>query len=704
MPDAALARPKRDSLLICLGLALATAIAYGRVGGFEFTSYDDPDFVTNNPYTQAGLTARTIAWTCHSEVARNWHPVTMLTHALDCQLFGLRPGPPHIVNLLWHIANTLLLFAVLRRMTGALWRSAAVAGFFALHPLHVESVAWIAERKDVLGAFFWLLSMWAYLRYTEKLKLKTGGASAWYFLTLVFFALGLMSKPMLVTLPFVLALLDFWPLQRWKTQRTRVVVEKLPFLALSAIDSVITWSIQQHGGAMLAVNSLSSSARVDNALVSYVRYLGRMFWPENLAGLYLRHGDWPAWQVAFASLFLVAVTAIVLSQSAKRPYLAFGWFWYLGTLVPVIGLVQVGMQSMADRYTYLPLIGIFIMIVWGAAELRTNPKMLAAATVALLGLCLCLTARQTLYWKDSETLFQRMIAVTDRNYMAHYNLGNLYTRQKRTDQAIEQYQAALHDEPNYADAANNLGGIYLDLKRYDEAIAQYANAARILSDFTHYFNLANALADAASARHDSALFAQAVQTYRLALALNPNSAEAHHNFGLTWAAQGDPSDALTEFEQAARLQPDFEAAQFDLAEALSRANRIDEAQTHYAAAARLNPTRAETHNGLGLCDAMRGDMTNAAAELKEAVRLQPAYAYAWGNLGNALAAQNKFDNAIVAYASALKLNPSDFQTEFNFGLTLYRQGKNVEAKDHLRAALRIKPDYEAARQALQQIP
>ena len=704
MPDAAWARPKSDSLLICLGLALATAIAYGRVGGFEFTSYDDPDFVTNNPYTQAGLTAKTIAWTFHSEVARNWHPLTMLTHALDCQWFGLRPGPPHVINLLWHIANTLLLFLVLRRMTGAVWRSGAVAGFFALHPLHVESVAWIAERKDVLSAFFWLLTMWAYLRYTEMLKLKSGSAGAWYILTLVFFAFGLMSKPMLVTLPFVLALLDFWPLQRWQKQRARVIIEKLPFLALSGVDSVITWSIQQHGGAMLAVNSLSPSARIDNAFVSYVRYLGKMFWPENLAGLYLRHGDWSVWQVGLAELFLVAVTVTVIWQSSRRPYLAFGWFWYLGTLVPVIGLVQVGMQSMADRYTYLPLIGIFIMIVWWVAELCIHPKALAAAAVALLLLCLCLTDRQTLYWKDSETLFQRMIAVTDRNYMAHYNLGNLYTRQKRTDQAIEQYQAALRDEPNYADAANNLGGIYLDLKRYDEAIAQYANAARIHSDFTHFFNLANALADAASARHDPALFAQAVQTYRQALALNPDSAEAHHNFGLTWAAQGDSSQALAEFEQAARLQRDFEAAQFDLAEALSRANRIDEARTHYAAAERLNPTRAETHNGLGLCEAMRGDMTHAAVELNEAVRLQPACASAWGNLGNALAAQNKFDDAISAYASALKLNPADFQTEFNFGLTLYRQGKNAEAKDHLRAALRIKPDYDAARQALQQIP
>jgi tetratricopeptide (TPR) repeat protein len=513
-----------------------------------------------------------------------------------------------------------------------------------------------------------------------------------------------MCKPMLVTLPFVLWLLDFWPLRRWKTQRARVIVEKIPFLVLSAMDSVITYSIQQHGGAMLAVNTLSLRARIDNALVSYVRYIGKIFWPRDLAGLYLRHGAWELWQVTLAALFLAAVTAAVLWQASKRPYLAVGWFWYIGTLVPVIGLVQVGMQSMADRYTYLPLIGLFIMLAWGVAEIPINPKIVAAITMVLLGVCLCLTERQTLYWKDSETLFQRMIAVTDRNYMAHYDLGNLYTRQKRIDEAIAQYRAALDDEPNYADAANNLGGLLLDLKRYDEAVPQYLNAARINPDFTHYFSLANALADSASARRDDAQFAQAVQAYRQALALDSNSAEAYHNFGLTWAAQGNDRAAIPEYEEAARLQPNLEPAQFDLAEALSRAGRKDEAITHYTFAERLNPGHAETHNGLGLCYAMRGDMADASRELKEAVRLQPGNAGAWGNLGNALAAQNKFDDAVSAYAAALHLNPADFQTEFNFGLTLYRQGKNAAAREHLQAALRVKPDYDAARRALAQIP
>jgi len=656
--------------LICAALALATLAAYWRVPSFEFVTYDDPDFIANNPYTQAGLTAKTVAWAFHSEVARNWHPVTMLTHALDCQLFGLRPGPPHVVNLLLHIADTLLLFLLLRRLTGALWPSASVAAFFALHPLHVESVAWIAERKDVLSTLLWLLTTWAYVRYAEQFKVQGSRFKVWYGAALGLFAIGLMCKPMLVTLPFVLLLLDFWPLRRLSGNVARAVLEKVPFLALSAVDCVITYSIQQHGGSVLGVSAFPMQARIGNALVSYVSYLERMVLPYDLAGLYIRHRDWPGWQVGGAALFLIIVTAIVLWQARKRPYLVVGWLWYVGTLVPVIGLVQVGMQSMADRYAYVPLIGIFIMIAWWVADLRLNARAVAAVTAGLLAACIYLTERQSAYWHDSETLFRRMIAATDRNYMAHFNLGNVYSRQKRTDDAIAQYQAALRDEPNYADAANNLGGIYLDLKRYDEALAQYRDAVRIYTDFTHCINLANALADAASARRDTNEFAEADEAFRKALSLNPASALAHHNFGLTWQAQGKPGEAMAEFAEAVRL----------------------------------DPSRVDSHSELGLCYAMQGDMTNAARELSEVVRLQPDNAGAYGNLGNALAAQNRFDEALAAYTSALRLNPSDYQTEFNLGLTFMRQGRNAEAREHLRAALRLKPDYSEARRALDQIP
>lgn len=710
-------------LLICLALALATAAAYWRVGGFAFTTYDDPDFVTSNSHTQAGLTARTVAWAFHSEVARNWHPVTMLTHALDCQLFGLRPGPPHLENLFYHIANALLLFLVLRQMTGALWRGAMVAGLFALHPLHVESVAWIAERKDVLSMLFWLLTMWAYARYATDAGVQSPPAKAqrakkapapapsptpraraiaYYILALLFFAVGLMCKPMLVTLPFVLLLLDYWPLGRWHRPFGRLFLEKAPFLALSAADSWITFSIQLHGGAMQAVNTFSLAARAQNAVVSCALYLWKMIWPADLTALYLRNDGWAGWQVGLAAVFLLGMTALAVWQARRRPFVLMGWLWYLGTLVPVIGLVQVGMQSMADRYTYAPLLGIFVALAWWAAEWPIPRALMAAGAAAVLAVCICLTERQTRYWRDSEALFQRMIAVNNRNYMAHFNLGNVYSRAKRAPEAESQYRAALAEQPHYAEAENNLAGVLLDQKRYDEAIVLYRDTALSSPGFTSKFNLANALADAASARQNAAMFAEADDMYRQALALNPNSAEAHHNFGLALAAQNQPAEALVEYENAVRADPNFETAQFDLAEALSHANQPAGAAEHYAAAARLNPNRVETHSGLGLCKAMLGDMAGAVDELKEAVRLKPGNAGAWGNLGNALGAQGKYQEAGQAYASALKLDPKDFQTEFNFGLTLLREGKNAEAREHFQEALRLKPDYTQAQQALEQ--
>jgi tetratricopeptide (TPR) repeat protein len=673
------------------------------------------------------LTSGTIAWAFRSEVARNWHPVTVLTHALDCQLFGLHPGPPHVENLLYHIANALLLFLVLRQMTGALWRSAMVAGLFALHPMHVESVAWVAERKDVLSMLLWLLTMWAYAKYargtaTPNPKSREGPrpksnrrlppatptetpaptrrAGIYYALALTFFAIGLLCKPMLVTLPFVLLLLDYWPLDRWHRPFVRLLLEKAPFLVLSGVDSWITFSIQLHGGAMQAVNTFSLAARIGNAVVSYGLYLGKMICPIDLAALYLRLDAWAIWQVGLAAVFLLGVTAVAVWQARRRPFLLTGWLWYLGTLVPVIGLVQVGMQSMADRYTYAPFIGIFIALVWWAAQWPIPHRVMAIGAAAVLFACSCLTERQTRYWQNSETLFQRMLAVNGRNYMAHFNLGNVYSRQKRPDDAEAQYRAALVEQPHYAEAENNLAGLLLDEKRYDEALLLYSNTVQSNPSFTSEFNLANALADAASARQDAALFSQAGEMYRQALSLNPDSAEAHHDFGLALAAQNKTTEALAEYELAVRSDPDLEAAQFDLAEALSHADKPADAAAHYGAAERLNPNRAETHSGLGLCHAMQGDMAGAVAELQEAVRLKPGNAGAWGNLGNAFGAQGKYDDAAKAYAAALKLDPNDFQTEFNFGLTLMRQGKKAEARAHFQSALRLKPDYVQAQKAL----
>jgi tetratricopeptide (TPR) repeat protein len=543
-----------------LALAVVTLAVFLPVTGFKFVNYDDPDFVTANPHVQAGLAAESFRWAWRSDVAHNWHPITMLTHMLDCQWFGLRPWWPHLVNVLLHTANALLLFALLARMTGALWRSAAVAALFAWHPLHVESVAWIAERKDLLSTFFWFLTIWAYLRYAEELKVRHSKFRVFYALSFFFFALGLMSKPMLVTVPFSLLLLDYWPLGRMKSvaQAVRLAGEKIPFFLGSAALCVVTYRIQQQGGAVLPTQAFPLESRLANALASYVRYIEMMFWPRHLAGLYLRSGQWPWWGLALAGLLLLAISALVLAQARRRPYLAVGWFWYVGTLVPVIGLVQVGMQSMADHYTYVPLVGLFIILAWGGAELAATwswTRFAPAATAAALAGCAVLTMHQEFYWKDSETLFKRMIDSTPNNYIAHYDLGNFYYREGRTAEAISNFTAAVEEEPQYAEAHNNLGCIFLAQKRYDEALQHYRAAVRVQPTYLYYFNLANALADMASAHRDTNEFAEAVQTYQHALRLNPASREAHYNLGLTWQAQGRAREAAAEFEQAASLGP-----------------------------------------------------------------------------------------------------------------------------------------------------
>ena len=710
-------------LWIPLSLVAGTLLIYWPVTKCGFVRFDDTDFVTANPHVQAGLTLESFKWAWHSEVARNWHPITMLTHMLAFQLFGLNAGGHHLVNLLFHAANALLLFYLLKLMTGAVWRSAFIAALFAWHPLHVESVAWIAERKDVLSTFFWFLTFWAYIRYVRELGAENSKSNLFYALSLTFFALGLMSKPMLVTTPFVLLLLDFWPLGRLgitqvpiQTRKPkpkkaifpiRLLWEKIPFLVMSAILCVITFSIQKHGGAMLSDNNLPIASRVDNALMSYVRYIGKMFWPQHLAGLYLRSVEWPMWQVSLAALTLVVVSIIVVTQGRRRPWLAMGWFWYLGTLVPVIGLVQVGMQSMADRFTYVPLLGLFIMFTWGACELariwRLPDLALGVAATFVLISCMVVTARVIPHWKDSESLFKRMIAVTKNNYMAHYNLANLYVSEKKPEEAAAQYEAALQGEPNYADAHNNFAGLLLDEKHYDEAIQHYRDAFRINTQFLYCFNLANALADAASARHDTNEFDEAVRTYGQALALNPDSDQAHNNLGLTWQAQGREQEAVAEFREATRLNPGFETARFNLANALSRLGQLDESIAAYRAAIQLNPDRAESHSGLGICYAMKNEMAGAAQEFKEVLRLQPDNSAAAGNLGNALAAQNRIDEAIPYYLTALRLNPGDYQTEFNLGLSFSREGKRPEAESHYRQALRLNPNYAEAKRALQEL-
>ncbi len=709
----------RRLALISLFLALSTLAVYWPVTGNDFVDYDDNDYVTQNPHVQDGLSGRSFTWVWTSDVARNWHPVTMISHMADYQIYGMKARGHHVTNLLLHVANVVLLFLLLYGLTGAVWRSGFVAALFAFHPLHVESVAWIAERKDVLSTLFFLLTLAAYAKYVRALpspvknvkaagKAKrelpaqppARGALLHYALALVMFALGLMSKPMLVTTPFVLWLLDFWPLARLKDIKgipRSIVLDKIPFFALAIASCIVTFEVQQHGGAVLTVSHFSIENRMANALMSYVRYLGKMVWPENLAPLYIKHGAWPLWEAGLAGVALVAVSIIVIRQARSRPYLPAGWFWYLGTLVPVIGIVQVGMQSMADRYTYIPLIGIFIILAWGGWDLafrwRVPKPVPGVAAGAALVVCVVLTHVQLQYWKNGETLLLRMIAVSEGNYMAHYNLGNRYSRDGRLDDAVREYKAALVAEPNYPEAHNNLGNVLLRQGKFEEAIEHQRAAANLLTEFLYVFNLANALADGGK-------LPEAVSTYHEALRLNSNSGQAHHNLGLALQSLGQNEQATAEFRAAVQLQPDYESAEFNLANRLADAGKVDEAISHYLVAQQLNPNRAETANGLGICYGMQGKFADAEREFRESIRLKPQNPGAESNLGNALGAQNKLEDAIPHYQKALLMDTNDYQTRFNLGLSYLHQGRTNEAKAQFSEALRVRPDYTNARKAL----
>jgi tetratricopeptide (TPR) repeat protein len=531
---------------IYLVLLLITAAIFWPVNHYEFVNYDDNSYVTENPQIQQGLTPATIVWCFRAVVAGNWHPVTCLSLLIDHQLFGNNAGGYHLVNLLFHVANTLLLLYVLRRMTGEFWASAMTAALFAWHPLHVESVAWVSERKDVLSTFFGLLTLWAYWRYTQKrskvepssLRFAVPGSREssetvlqaldprrWmldYYLALLFFALGLMSKPMLVTLPIILLLLDFWPLRRIPGRATifserstfgQLVLEKAPFFLLSIASGVATFFTQHEAGAMgESTQQFSFSARLANALASYVLYLGKTVWPGQLAVFYPRPPVWPPWQIAGSAVLLLTITFIAVSQARRRPFLLFGWLWFLCTLLPVIGLVQVGSQSMADRYLYIPSIGLFVMLAWGVKEFlpRQLPARLSLAVVmaaAMIG-CLFTTSRQLRYWQNSETLFRHTIEVTPANVIPHVKLGEALIDKGQIDEGIRQLDEALELDRRVTQATsappNNRLLAYIHWRmadalasrgRIQESIGQYDAALRYQPDlFIALNNLAWILA------------------------------------------------------------------------------------------------------------------------------------------------------------------------------------------------------------------
>ena len=523
---------------------------------------------------------------------------------VDVQVFGLRPTWHHLMNLLFHIANTVLLFFILHRMTKALWQSAFVAALFALHPLHVESVAWVAERKDVLSTFFFMLTIGAYSLYVEERNFRR------YALLLLFFAFGLLSKPMLVTLPFVLLLLDYWPLGRlernpagedpaqtpifrWATVRP-LLVEKIPLFALAAFSCVVTYLVQHHGGAMQAMEILPLGTRLANALVSYAAYMGKMLWPVNLAVLYPHPVWWPAWKVLFALVLLAAITAAVMKGARRRPYLPVGWLWYVGTLIPVIGIVQVGSQAMADRYTYIPLIGLFIIAAWGISDVLKNLPRRREILAALSALCLIclffLTWKQVSYWRSSITLYTRTLAITDFNSIIYTNRGIMYGAMGDYNAAIADLTRAIKISPRMTLAHANLGVAYNGLRDYAKAIVSFNRAIGIDS------KCAGAYRSRGIAYGSMLKYTEAIADFTKAIEINPWNAAAYHDRGAVYGTMGDHARAITDFTKAIEINPWNAAAYRNRAIAYRTMGDHARATVDFTRAAQLDPQYAVHHN------------------------------------------------------------------------------------------------------------
>jgi len=573
-------------LIVCLILSLLILAVYWQVTGFEFVNYDDVMYITENSHVKSGLTLKNLVWSFgfSHEVLTHWHPLTWISHILDFQLYGLKPGMHHLTSLIIHLVNSILVFLVFQRMTVELWKSAFVAALFALHPINVDSVAWVAERKNVLSTFFWMLTLMTYTRYSERPGLSR------YLLTCASFTLGLLAKPMLVTLPFVLIIMDYWPLKRFRLPEfsviSRLVIEKIPLFIISGISIYIYFLSQRGSIASTALRPMS--LRIANALVSYVSYIEKMIWPQHLAVHYPFPHMVPLWKATGSGTLLLLVSLWVFIVIKRKPYLAVGWLWFIGTLFPVIGLVQTGLwPAMADRWAYVPLIGLFIIIVWGSPELlskwrhkKTGLTVMGTTILSILTLTSWLQAR---HWANSITLFEHAVQATANNCLARFNLGIALANRGRTTEAIEHFSHALMIEPDNAGAHNHLALALLDQGRITESIEHFSRALRI----------------------------------------NPKYTDALNGLGLALGKKGQMSEAIECFSHALRIKPDYEEAQNNLGVALQKEGRLNEAVEHYYTALNLNPNNFYSHFNLGVCLTDLGRYKDAISHFNVALKINP---------------------------------------------------------------------------------
>jgi Flp pilus assembly protein TadD len=583
--------PLSGPVVICLLLAAAVFAVYFPVWRYGFVDYDDGDYFFNNPHVLGGLSWANVAWAFTTNDAVNWHPFTWLSLMVDAQLFGKGATAPHVTNVIFHAINSILLYILFLRWTSSSWRSAAAALLFAIHPAHVESVAWVAERKDVLSGFFGLLALLCYTRHANS----SNGSKAWgpaYWLALLFLTCSLLCKPMLVTFPFLLLLLDYWPLGRFNPAAFgRLLVEKIPFLLISIASSVVTFIVQQKGGAVKNLTLFSPLMRIENTFVSYASYVFKLFWPVNLANPYPTMHYWPVPLVIVCAALFVGLCLAALMARTQYPYVFTGWFWFAGMLVPVIGLVQVGLQTMADRYEYFPMIGILIIVVMGTGDLCAKfqiPRVVVACAAAVLLLACGLRARsQVSFWENDETLFGHALAVTRDNYMASVNLATWYSKCGRTQDALNCYYNAMHMSPDDPSLLYDVGDGFAKLGYYDEAIRDYRHALQVSPDQP---DILNNLGFALAQNHQ---LPEATACFRTVLKLQPDSVEAHNNLASMLFAQGNYQGAAQEFQAALKLKPDDALMNMNLGDTLARLGQKSAAIESYERALQLQPGNAK---------------------------------------------------------------------------------------------------------------
>ena len=713
--DAACAPPvpgRADTAVVCVGLTLLVLLVFAEVGNFDFVSLDDPVHVYENPHVHTGLNVQNVAWAFGTHTPGQWHPLAYVSHQFVYEYFGSDARPHHLVSLAFHVASVVVLLLALRKMTGRLWPSAIVAAMFALHPLNVEPVAWICERRDVMCGLFWMLTLWAYAGYAQR------GGRLRYFSVVLCCALALMSKPMAVTLPCVLLLLDLWPLRRtqfWTSPAAdnvagvlracpprstwHLVLEKVPLLGLAAVSSVL--SILSHRDAVVPFDVIPFHVRVAHTSVAYVVYLRKMIWPTDLCVWYPHPALQPSFQLSSlilaavaAAAFLLAITIFVVYQARRRSYLSVGWFWYLGVIFPVSGLFQVGGHAYADRFTYLSLIGIYIVFAWGGVELfskwQFGKLVVRVATPAVLLACMTATSIQLATWRDSRTLYEHALRKTRENSLIHYNLGNALKAMGRPEDALPHYQHAVRIRPDYAKAHYNLGNTLQGQGKNVEAIEHFHRVLRINPDDAEARdNLGHALE--ALGRREEAL-----THYQHAVRINPDFAGGRNSLGKVLVALGRREEALTHFQDALRINPDFAEARNNLGNILQALGRPKEALTHYQHAVRINPDDAEAHYNWGHALMALRRPEQALAHFQHAVRINPDFAEAHFNWGRALEACGRPEQALAHYQDAVRINPDDAEARNNLGNALQALGSSEQALAHYQHAVRIEPDFAQA--------